>query len=126
MLETGDTGGAANKPVLTLLTSGSSFFRWTSILGIGVWALLTFTMIPAIQINLYFNGQIDAARGGTFTAPNAGTDLTFGRGGDLVSLPTDGQIGPVLIHNRILSDAEILWLYNEPFAVLRGPDVYRR
>lgn len=67
----------------------------------------------------YVNGALDASN--TADPGNFGmtVPLYFGKEVGGINGTFNGLIGPMSVYNRVLSPAEVAWLYNEPFAMLR-------
>lgn len=78
-------------------------------------------------VKLYVNARLKASASGAVNMPNDTNVLSIGAQSNSPSATGySGLIAAVMVYNRTLTYAEILQLYEEPYAMLRGPDVLPR
>ena len=105
-------------------TTGSNFFNSTTTLPLQQWVMITGTFLPSASMKIFINGRLDAedTTGIPANAFNGSGDVYIGsQFDDLATNSFDGYIAQSRIYNRILSDAEILSLYTDPYLEYREP-----
>ena len=76
--------------------------------------------------NLYRNGALVVSGTTSKSWSFGANDLRLGNSADAFWGKFTGEIDKFLVWNRFLSASDVLWLYTEPYTMLRGPDVWRR
>jgi hypothetical protein len=97
----------------------------SSVVGVPISLLQTYDRSSANI--LYVNGALFGSTAVSRTAITYGatSNITVGRFPATADTPNAHHIAGY-IWNRVLSPAEAMQIHNEPFSMLRGPDVYRR
>ena len=103
---------SSNNLKFQLQTAGGSFFSSTDIaLSNGSWNYYGVTF-NGVVANVYQNGALVSSTSFTGTLKTGTPQLEFGDRAGGNDSPFNGQLGPVHIYNRALSDSEILHNYN--------------
>lgn len=102
-------------------TSAFSTPTFTSIAGTtslstGVWYFGAVTYSSTSGFNIYLNNRRDQTSATTQTFGDTSNDNYFGYYGDFFVTPAtpnlNGTLGPMMYYNRVLSESEILKIYN--------------
>jgi hypothetical protein len=103
---------------------GAILLQWPFVLSLGRRYHLAFTL-DAAGFRGYTDGHLDCTGAAPATFPSGNGNLNFGVDAAGIQF-SDCILEYAWVYNRKLSADEILRLANEPYAMLRGPDVYRR
>jgi hypothetical protein len=103
--------------------SGGTSAASTTTLAVGTWYHLVGLFTSHTSRSIYVNGKYEASDTSDETTV---AGKIYWRIGDAYGGATEGswfngKIDNVMVYERALSAAEIQWLYNEPFAVMRQP-----
>lgn len=95
-----------------------------SVITDGLWHFIALTFTQTGTCALYIDGVSVASATASPTWSFANNNLTFGKTGDPFFTFFNGALSDARVYNRLLSVAEINWLYTEPYAGIYESNAY--